>query len=189
MAKKTKQIQDLTDIYPQRPQSQSAGEPRAGGLWPHHPGRDREAVRGAGQRVTAFPSSSASPTTKASWSTGCRRRAPAASGVILNAAGYTHTSVAMLDACQMLNMPVIEVHLSNPTAASTIRRHSYVAKGATGIITGWARNGYLLAIDASTPSAEILKDEEMNSKNDTKAGMAEASRASTPTRCANWPSC
>ena len=72
----------------------------------------------------------------------------AASGVLLNAAGYTHTSVAILDAMQMLKCPVIEVHLSNPARREDFRHLSYVAKGATGSITGLGANSYLLAIDA-----------------------------------------
>lgn len=71
-----------------------------------------------------------------------------ASGVILNAAGYTHTSVAILDALQMLKPPVIEVHLSNPARREEYRHLSYVAKAATGSITGFGVNSYLLAIDA-----------------------------------------
>jgi 3-dehydroquinate dehydratase II len=71
-----------------------------------------------------------------------------ASGVIINAAAYTHTSVAVLDALQMLNPPVIEVHLSNPARREEFRHLSYVAKAATGTITGLGVNSYLLAIDA-----------------------------------------
>ncbi|MEO7054685.1 MAG: type II 3-dehydroquinate dehydratase [Rhizomicrobium sp.] len=71
-----------------------------------------------------------------------------ACGVILNAAGYTHTSVAILDAMQMLKQPVIEVHLSNPARREDFRHLSYVAKAATGSITGLGVNSYLLAIDA-----------------------------------------
>jgi 3-dehydroquinate dehydratase II len=71
-----------------------------------------------------------------------------AAGVILNAAGYTHTSVAILDAMQMLKQPVIEVHLSNPARREDFRHLSYVAKAATGSITGLGVNSYLLAIDA-----------------------------------------
>jgi 3-dehydroquinate dehydratase II len=71
-----------------------------------------------------------------------------ASGVILNAAGYTHTSVAILDAMQMLTQPVIEVHLSNPARREDFRHISYVAKAATGSISGLGVNSYLLAIDA-----------------------------------------
>jgi 3-dehydroquinate dehydratase-2 len=72
----------------------------------------------------------------------------AASGVIVNAAGYTHTSVAILDAIEMLKPPVIEVHLSNPARRENFRHLSYVAKAATGSITGLGVNSYLLAIDA-----------------------------------------
>ena len=71
-----------------------------------------------------------------------------ASGVIINAAGYTHTSVAILDAIEMLKLPVIEVHLSNPARREGFRHLSYVAKAATGSITGLGVNSYLLAIDA-----------------------------------------
>jgi len=71
-----------------------------------------------------------------------------ACGVILNAAGYTHTSVAILDAMQMLKQPMIEVHLSNPARREDFRHLSYVAKAATGSIAGLGVNSYLLAIDA-----------------------------------------
>lgn len=71
-----------------------------------------------------------------------------ASAVILNAAAYTHTSVAILDALQMLKQPVIEVHLSNPARREDFRHLSYVAKAATGIVAGLGVNSYLLAIDA-----------------------------------------
>jgi 3-dehydroquinate dehydratase-2 len=71
-----------------------------------------------------------------------------ASGVVINAAGYTHTSVAILDALQMLKPPVIEVHLSNPARREEYRHLSYVAKAATGSITGLGVNSYLLAVDA-----------------------------------------
>ena len=72
----------------------------------------------------------------------------AASAVILNAAAYTHTSVAILDALQTLKQPVMEVHLSNPARREDFRHLSYVAKAATGIIAGLGVNSYLLAIDA-----------------------------------------
>ena len=77
-----------------------------------------------------------------------------ASAVIINAAAYTHTSVAVLDALKMLSVPVIEVHLSNPARREDFRHKSYVAMGATGTITGLGLNSYLLAIDAI---AGILK--------------------------------
>jgi 3-dehydroquinate dehydratase-2 len=81
-----------------------------------------------------------------------------ASAVILNAAAYTHTSVAVLDALKMLSIPVVEVHLSNPARREDFRHKSYVAMGATGTIAGFGLNSYLLALDAA---AGILKDKKI----------------------------
>jgi len=72
----------------------------------------------------------------------------AASAVILNAGGYSHTSIAVLDACRALRIPVIEVHLSNPFAREAYRRHSYISEAAKGVICGFGASGYLLALDA-----------------------------------------
>ena len=74
--------------------------------------------------------------------------------VIINPAGYGHTSIAILDAIQALAIPVIEVHLSNIHRREPYRNHSYVSKGATGIVMGLGAQGYLRAVDAI---AEILK--------------------------------
>ena len=71
-----------------------------------------------------------------------------ASAVIINAAAYTHTSVAVLDTLKVLEIPVMEVHLSTPARRDDFRHKSYVAMGATGTITGLVLNSYLLAIDA-----------------------------------------
>ena len=76
------------------------------------------------------------------------------SGLIINPAGYGHTSIAILDSIQACGLPVIEVHLSNIHRREPYRNHSYVSKGATGIIMGLGAQGYLRAIDAI---AEILK--------------------------------
>ena len=76
------------------------------------------------------------------------------SSVIINPAGYGHTSIAILDAIQALAIPVIEVHLSNIHRREPYRNHSYVSKGATGIVMGLGAQGYLRAVDAI---AEILK--------------------------------
>lgn len=76
------------------------------------------------------------------------------SAVIINPAGYGHTSVAILDSILALKIPVIEVHLSNIHRRDPFRSHSYVSKGATGIIMGFGAQGYLRAVDAI---AEILK--------------------------------
>jgi 3-dehydroquinate dehydratase-2 len=77
-----------------------------------------------------------------------------AAAVIINAAAYTHTSVAVLDALKMLTIPAVEVHLSNPARREDFRHLSYVAMGVTGTISGFGCNSYLLAIDAI---AGILK--------------------------------
>ena len=74
--------------------------------------------------------------------------------VIINPAGYGHTSVAILDSLLACTIPVIEVHLSNIHRRDPFRNHSYVSKGATGIVMGLGAQGYLRAIDAV---AEILK--------------------------------
>ncbi len=70
------------------------------------------------------------------------------SGVIINPAAYTHTSVAVHDALRMLEVPVIELHLSNPHARESFRHHSYVSPVATGIVAGFGAAGYTLALSA-----------------------------------------
>ena len=70
------------------------------------------------------------------------------SGIILNPAGYTHTSVAILDALKLTDLPVIELHLSNPHKREKFRHKSFVSEVATGIICGFGPFGYILAIDA-----------------------------------------
>lgn len=77
-----------------------------------------------------------------------------ASGIIINAAAFTHTSVAILDALNMVKQPIIEVHISNPHKREPFRHHSYVTYAATGLICGLGVNGYVLAVDAM---ADILK--------------------------------
>jgi 3-dehydroquinate dehydratase II len=79
-----------------------------------------------------------------------------AAGVILNAAGYSHTSVAILDAVRALDVPLIEVHLSNPFRRESFRRHSFISEAAKGVICGLGATGYLLAVDAL---AGLLKEQ------------------------------
>ena len=69
-------------------------------------------------------------------------------GLIVNAAAYSHTSVAILDSLLAIKKPVIEVHLSNIFNREEFRHHSYVSKAAQGIICGLGTHGYLLALDA-----------------------------------------
>lgn len=71
-----------------------------------------------------------------------------AKGIIINAGGYTHTSVAILDALQAVGLPVIEVHLSNIFRRDEFRQHSYVSLAATGVICGLGGKGYELAVEA-----------------------------------------
>ena len=71
-----------------------------------------------------------------------------AAGLILNAGAYTHTSVALLDALTILQIPVIEVHLSNIFRRESFRHHSYVSLAATGVVCGLGFDGYRLALRA-----------------------------------------
>ena len=72
-----------------------------------------------------------------------------AKAVILNAAGFTHTSVAIHDAIKAIAVPVIEVHLSNPHAREPFRHRSYVSPVARGVVAGFGALGYQLALDAA----------------------------------------
>lgn len=71
-----------------------------------------------------------------------------AAGIIINAGGYTHTSVAILDALQAAELPAIEVHLSNIFRRDAFRHHSYISLGVKGVICGLGARGYELAIEA-----------------------------------------
>jgi len=71
-----------------------------------------------------------------------------ASGVILNAGALTHTSVAILDALNAAEKPVIEVHLSNVFRREKFRHHSFVSAAAQGVICGFGAKGYELAVEA-----------------------------------------
>ena len=77
-----------------------------------------------------------------------------AAGIIINPAGYTHTSVAILDALKLTELPVIELHLSNPHTREDFRHRSFVSATARGIICGFGAHGYALAVDAM---ARIVK--------------------------------
>ena len=72
-----------------------------------------------------------------------------ASAVIINAGGYSHTSIAIRDAVAALPIPVIEVHLSNVYAREGFRRQSMIAQVARGSIVGLGPLGYMLALDAA----------------------------------------
>lgn len=67
-------------------------------------------------------------------------------GIILNAGGYTHTSVALADAIAAINTPVVEVHVSNIYAREEFRHVSLTGKNCKGVLTGFGLDGYRLAI-------------------------------------------
>ena len=69
-------------------------------------------------------------------------------GIIINAAGYTHTSVAILDALLAVKIPTIEVHITNIYNREDFRKKSLISKAAKGIICGFGINGYIMALDS-----------------------------------------
>lgn len=69
-------------------------------------------------------------------------------GIIINAGGYTHTSVAIRDAIKAVTSPVVEVHISNVHSREEFRRESMLSPVCIGVIAGFGLNSYLLAIDA-----------------------------------------
>ena len=70
------------------------------------------------------------------------------SGIIINAAGYTHTSVAILDALAIFKAPIIELHITNIYNREEFRHKSLISKVATGIICGFGIEGYTMAVKA-----------------------------------------
>jgi len=69
-----------------------------------------------------------------------------AAGIVINPAAFTHTSVAILDALNTFEGPILEVHISNVHKREAFRHHSYVSTVATGVIAGFGTQGYLLAL-------------------------------------------
>jgi 3-dehydroquinate dehydratase II len=78
----------------------------------------------------------------------------AACAVVLNPAGYGHTSVALHDALKALDLPLVEVHLSNPAARERFRHRSYVSPVAQGVVCGFGAFGYDLALRAAARLAD-----------------------------------
>jgi 3-dehydroquinate dehydratase-2 len=70
----------------------------------------------------------------------------AAGGIVINPAAFTHTSVAILDALNACDFPIIEVHISNVHRREPFRHHSYVSGVASGVIAGFGTQGYVFAI-------------------------------------------
>jgi 3-dehydroquinate dehydratase II len=77
-------------------------------------------------------------------------------GLIINAGGYTHTSVAIHDALKILKIPIIELHISNIYNREDFRHKSLISKLAKGIICGFGANGYIMALNAMK---DYLKNE------------------------------
>ena len=77
------------------------------------------------------------------WIHGARETA---GGIAINPAAFTHTSVAILDALNTFDAPVIEIHISNVHKREEFRRHSFVSGRADGVIAGFGTQGYLLAL-------------------------------------------
>lgn len=80
----------------------------------------------------------------------CLQRASAegCDGIVLNAAAYTHTSVALHDAIRAIDTPVVEVHISNVAARESFRHVSLIAPACAGSISGFGLDGYRLAVEA-----------------------------------------
>ena len=77
-------------------------------------------------------------------------------GLIINAGGYTHTSVAIHDALKILNIPIIELHISNIYNREEFRHKSLISKAAKGIICGFGADGYIMSLNAMK---KFLKNE------------------------------
>lgn len=80
--------------------------------------------------------------------------AAGARAVLLNAAAYTHTSIALLDAIKAITVPVIEVHLSDPETREPFRHMSYVGMGAVEVVKGLGPKSYIVALERA---AEVIR--------------------------------
>ena len=69
-------------------------------------------------------------------------------GIILNAGAYTHTSIAIADAIRAIDIPVVEVHISNLMQREAFRRHSFLTSVCKGSIAGFGLDGYTLAVES-----------------------------------------
>ncbi len=87
-----------------------------------------------------------------SWVQECRGRA---AGIIINPAGYTNTSIALMDALLAVELPVIEVHITNIHRREEFRHRSFVSLAAVGVICGFGVHGYALAL---TAMADLLQE-------------------------------
>ena len=101
-----------------------------------------------GHTVTCLQSNHEGALIDALHEAGRAHRAGELIGVVFNAGGYTHTSVALHDAIKGAFVPTIELHISNVHAREEFRHHSWISPVAAGIIVGFGVDGYVLAIEA-----------------------------------------
>ncbi len=78
-------------------------------------------------------------------------------GIVINPAGYTHTSVAIRDTISAVNIPAVEVHLTNIHSREEFRKHSFIAPVCIGQISGFGWNSYILGIEALKNHIDSLK--------------------------------
>ena len=107
--------------------------------------RDRTEARAAALGLAVDFRQTNSEGTLVDWIQEARERA---GGIVINAGAYTHTSVAVLDALNAAELPVVELHLSNIFKREPFRHVSYVSPAAQGVICGFGPKGYELAMDA-----------------------------------------
>ncbi len=89
------------------------------------------------------------------WVQECRGRC---AGIIMNPAGYTTNSIATMDALLAVNLPTIEVHITNIHRREEFRHHSFISKAATGVIAGLGVQGYVLALRAMAGMLDTEQD-------------------------------
>lgn len=97
------------------------------------------------------------------WVQECRGRAE---GIVINPAGYSHTSVALMDALLAVGLPVIEVHITNIHRREEFRHHSYVSRAATGVIAGFGIGGYALALRAMAAILDAAAEDDPTQDDD-----------------------
>lgn len=137
---------DAHGTGPERPQPESARHPRATDLRPADPGEIAdECAAFAETRGFAVDFRQTNQEGQLlDWIHQARGRV---AGIVINPAAWTHTSVALRDALAAVELPVVEVHLSNVHQREAFRHHSYVSPVALGVICGFGSLGYRLALE------------------------------------------